>query len=189
MPPTPTTAPQPARLVASLSAGGNGITLTDSTGGTGALAVAATHGSTAAADLGLAGAGATTAGNVLTGADVNPVAADGVFSQPGEAARRPRPPTTPAGITAAAQGIQADQDRVIGIRGAAGATAQALQAKQTQLGDEDLAANTLLSSLQDTDFTTAITKFQSLQTAAAGHAGDDFQDAAPVPDGLPAVTL
>jgi flagellar hook-associated protein 2 len=155
---------QPAKLVASLSADGSGITLTDSTGGAGAVSVSAAGGSTAAGDLGLTGPGATAAGNVLSGADVGQVGADGIFANLAKL-RDALSNNDQGGITAAAQGLQTDQDRVIAVRGSAGATAQALQAKQTQLGDEDLATNTLLSSLQDTDFTKAITQFQSLQTA------------------------
>ena len=51
------------------------------------------------------------------------------------------------------------------MRGEAGAQTQGLQARQTQIENENLATKSLLSDLQDTDLTTAITKFQSLQTA------------------------
>ena len=36
---------------------------------------------------------------------------------------------------------------------------------QNQLADENLATKSLLSNLQDTDFTTAVTRFQTLQTS------------------------
>jgi flagellar hook-associated protein 2 len=52
------------KLVASVSADGKGITLTDSTGGAGSLTVEAQNGSLAAADLGLIG---SVAGNELDG--------------------------------------------------------------------------------------------------------------------------
>ena len=69
------------------------------------------------------------------------------------------------GITIAAEALKADHDRVVLSRGEAGAQTQGLQARQTQIENENLATKSLLSDLQDTDLTTAITKFQSLQTA------------------------
>jgi len=42
---------------------------------------------------------------------------------------------------------------------------QELESRQNRLDDENLAAKSLLSSMEDTDFTDAITRFQTLQTA------------------------
>ena len=42
---------------------------------------------------------------------------------------------------------------------------QELEARKNRLDDENLATQSLLSSLQDADFTTAITQFQTLQTS------------------------
>ena len=70
-----------------------------------------------------------------------------------------------AGITAAAQGIQDDLSRVTEVRGQVGAQVQELQSRQSRLDDENTATQTLLSKLEDIDFTSAISQFQNLQTA------------------------
>jgi flagellar hook-associated protein 3 FlgL len=51
------------------------------------------------------------------------------------------------------------------VRGETGARVQELESRQNRLDDENLATKALLSELQDTDFTDAITRFQTLQTA------------------------
>ena len=42
---------------------------------------------------------------------------------------------------------------------------QELESRQNRLADQNLATQSLLSSLQDTDFTEAISRFQTLQTS------------------------
>ena len=159
----------PARVVASLAAGGNGIVLADSAGGGGTIAVTALNFSEAAKDLGL---DAPAAGNVIAGRDVNPVAAQGVFANLA-ALRDALAGNDQPGITAAAEGLQADQDRVIRVRGETGARVQEFEARQDRLDDQNLATQSLLSELQDTDFTSAIARFEALQTSlqAAMQAG------------------
>ena len=56
-------------------------------------------------------------------------------------------------------------ERVTRIRGEAGARVQELDSRQNRLEDQNLATKSLLSSLEDADFTDAITRFQTLQTA------------------------
>jgi flagellar hook-associated protein 3 FlgL len=51
------------------------------------------------------------------------------------------------------------------MRGATGAQVQEMESRQTSLDGQNLATKALLSSLQDTDFTDAITRFQTLQTS------------------------
>jgi flagellin-like hook-associated protein FlgL len=159
----------PARVVASLAADGNGIVLTDSAGGGGTVAVTALNASSAAKDLGL---DAPAVGNVITGRDVNPVAAQGVFANLA-ALRDALSANDQGGITDVAERLQVDQDRVTRIRGQTGARVQEFEARQERLDDQNLATRTLLSELQDTDFTSAIAKFETLQTSlqAAMQAG------------------
>ena len=147
-------------VTASFATGTNGITLTDSTGGGGTLTVTALNGSTSAKDLGLL---KPAVGNTITGSDVNPVVSTGIFANL-QALRTALNNNDQNAITDAAQGLTADHDRVVLIRGEAGAQTQALQARQTQIGDENLATKTLLSNLQDTDVTTAISQYTLLQT-------------------------
>jgi flagellin-like hook-associated protein FlgL len=152
---------QPAQVVAALAATGNGITLTDSAGGPGTLSVAALNASEAASDLGIAG---TATGTTLTGADVNPVAAQGIFANLA-ALRDSLKNNDQPGITAAAEGLTADADRVTRARGQTGAQVQELESRQSRLDDQNVATKSLLSQLQDTDFPDAITRFQALQTS------------------------
>ncbi|MDB5304645.1 MAG: hypothetical protein JWM97_2194 [Phycisphaerales bacterium] len=149
-------------VTAGFSNSTNGITLTDTAGGAGTLTIAPGNFSTAAADLGLTASPAS--GGTITGADVNPVTASGIFANLGKL-RTALNTNDQAGITAAAQGLQADYDRVVRVRGQAGARVQEMQSRQSQLQDQNLATQTLLSQMTDTDFAATIAKFQTLQTS------------------------
>ena len=149
-------------VTASLATSGNGIVLTDTAGGAGTLAVTPLNFSDAAADLGLLAAPA--AGNVISGADTNPVAAAGVFANLGKL-RDALKANDAAGITAAAEGLSADYTRSTRVRGETGARVQGLESRQGRLEDQDVATRSLLSTLSDTDFTEAISRFQTLQNS------------------------
>lgn len=151
----------PATLTASVSASGNGITLTDTAGGGGSPSIAALNFSTALKDLGL---DVTATGAVLAGRDVNPVAAQGVFANLA-ALRDALLNNDTLGITATAESLHADYDRVVRTRGETGARVQEFEARRDRLEDQNIATQALLSELQDTDFTSAIAKFESLQTS------------------------
>ncbi|HZL34290.1 MAG TPA: flagellar hook-associated protein FlgL [Tepidisphaeraceae bacterium] len=150
-----------ANVAAGFSNVSNGITLTDTSGGSGALSVASINFSTAAADLGLT---TTPVGNTLTGTDVNPVIATGVF---GDIAKLRDALTNndSAGITNAAQGLANDYSQAVTVRAQAGAQVQEMAGRQSRLQDENVATQSLMSQLSDTDFTAAITQFQALQTS------------------------
>jgi flagellar hook-associated protein 3 FlgL len=148
-------------VTASFGQNSNGIVLTDSTGGGGALSVSALNASSAAKDLGLLN---PASGNTITGADVNPVNSTSIFADLASL-RNALQTSDQLGITRAAAGLQQDHDQVVLMRGQAGARVKGLQSRQTQLDDENLATKSLLSNVQDTDLATAITKFQNLQTA------------------------
>lgn len=148
-------------LTASFSASANGIVLTDTAGGTGTLSITGQNGSTAVADLGLS---APAVGNTISGSDVNPVSAGGIFTDLANL-RDALTAGDPAKITLAAQGLRQDSQAVVQTRGAAGAQVQEMQARQDQITTENAATQSLMSQLSDTDFTTAITRFQTLQTS------------------------
>jgi flagellar hook-associated protein 3 len=150
-----------AGVTASFATSGNGIVLTDTAGGAGKLTAAAANFSNALTDLGLT---APQSGGVITGSDVDPVTPQGIFAnlQKLETALESNDQD---GITAAAQGLQTDHDRVVQIHGQVGAQVQEFQSRQDSLDNQNLATQALLSSLQDTDFTEAISKFQTLQTS------------------------
>ena len=102
---------------ASFATNGNGITLTDTAGGTGAMKVEATNYSSAVHDLGL---DAPVSGGVLTGRDVNGVAADGVFAHL-QSLRKAMLSGDQAAMSAASDALQKDWGRVARIRGQMGA--------------------------------------------------------------------
>jgi flagellar hook-associated protein 3 FlgL len=145
---------------ASLSGSGGGITLTDSTGGSGTLSVTPQNFSPAAADLGLDEAPVA---NVIVGRDVGAASPRGLFANLAKLRDALRANDS-AGVTAAAEGLTQDDSRVTRIRGETGARVQEMDAREQRLDDQNVATEALLSSLADTDLTEAITRFQTLQT-------------------------
>jgi flagellar hook-associated protein 3 FlgL len=146
---------------ASFATTGNGIVLSDGTTGSGTLSVAAINASPAAADLGLTN---PASGNTITGSDVNGVQTSGIFSDLQALATALTNGDT-AGITAAAQKLQTDATNVSQANGVAGATSDEYQNISSQLQDQNTATQTFLSNVQDANMTTAISQFQTLQTA------------------------
>jgi len=135
--------------------------LTDTAAGTGTLAVAQANFSEAMKDLGL---DVPASGNVIAGRDTNPVQVPGIFANLAKLIASLRS-NDQAGITQSAEGLQGDYDRSVRIRGETGARIQEMEARQNRLEDQNLASRSLLSSIEDVDFTDAITRFQNLQTA------------------------
>lgn len=150
-----------AGVTASFATTGNGIVLTDTAGGSGTLALQAQNFSNAAIDLGLT---TNPSGGVITGTDVNAVEPGGIFSHIA-ALRDSLLSNDQTAITASASGLKDDYDRVVRMRGEAGARMQEIQSRQDRLDDQNVATKSLLSSLEDVDFTDAISRFQTLQTA------------------------
>lgn len=148
-------------VTASFATVGNGIVLTDSTGGAGTLDLAAANFSIAIEDLGL---NVTATGSTLTGKDVHPVAAQGLFANLGRLGDALLS-SDQAGITIAAEGLQGDLERVVSVRGEVAARVKDFETRQERLDDQNVATRALLSSLEDTDYNEAITRFTSLQTA------------------------
>src|SRR5205823_4593302 len=100
----------------------------------------------------------------IVGSDVDPVNATGIFANIAKL-RDALTANDQAGMTAAAEGLSGDSDRVTRIRGQTGARVQELESRQQRLDDQNLATQSLLSSVEDTDFTSTIARFQTLQTA------------------------
>lgn len=150
-----------AGVLATLATSGNGIVLTDTAGGAGTLAIAGAPFSQAVQDLGL---DRPASGGVIAGRDVNPVESHGVFANVLALQNALRASDQQA-ITRAAERLTADLDRVVRVRGETGARVQELEDRQTRLEDQNVTTKALLSELEDVDFTEAITRFQTLQTA------------------------
>jgi len=117
--------------------------------------------STAAADLGISG---PAAGNVITGADVDPVETKGVFADLAKL-RDALNNNDQAGITAAAESLKADADQVTNVRGTNGAHLQEIQSRQNSIASQQVATKAMISQLQDADYASTITKFTQLQTS------------------------
>ncbi len=102
---------------ATFAASGNGIVLTDTTGGGGALSVKDLNNSNSTIDLGL---DSPAAGATLSGKDVNAIQANGIFANIAKLRDGLQTNNSDA-ITQAAVNIKQDQDRVIQMRGETGA--------------------------------------------------------------------
>lgn len=147
-------------ITATFSNTGNGIVLTDSSGGAGSLSVESVNFASAAADLGLVG---TTTGTTLTGTDVNPVRAEGVFDSLLRLANALQQ-NNQGEITKAAAALQNDLSRVVRVRGDNGARVKEIEARTDSLEDQNVATKSALSEIMDTDYASAIARFQLLQT-------------------------
>ncbi len=148
-------------VTASFAATGNGIVLTDTSTGSNPLTLAAANFSTAAADLGLTGAAV---GNVITGADSNPIRSNGVFSNLNKL-RTALLSSNTAQITEAAEGLKVDSERITVVRGTNGAKLQEIASRQNRLADQKITTTSALSTLEDADYTDTVTRYQTLQTA------------------------
>jgi len=148
-------------VTASFATTGNGVVLTDTAGGPGTLTVTAQNSSRAAADLGF---DQPAAGNVIAGKDTDPVEAQGLFANLAKL-RDALNANDQSAITAAAEGLKGDADRMINVRGRTGAQVQELQRRQDSLAGQKIATQAMISQLQDADYATTITKFTTLQTA------------------------
>jgi flagellar hook-associated protein 3 FlgL len=151
-------------IEAGLAADGNGIRLTDASGGAGTLRVDRANHSFAADDLGLGDAFAADPESVLVGADVNGARANGLITALYDLEQALRNDDSQA-ITIAAEDLDAQLVDFNRARGIVGARAAAMQARLTQTEGAVFATQELLSTVQDLDYTEAVTKFQQAQTA------------------------
>lgn len=148
-------------VTAGFASSGNGITLIDSSGGSGTMTVTPQNYSTAAADLGLAN---PASGNAITGSDTNAVQSQGLFADLSRLEAALNNNDT-SGITSAAQGLQTDAQRVTDTQGQAGAQVQEFQGIQATLSEQNTAVQALIGQVQGTDIASAATLFTTLQTA------------------------
>ncbi|HEX8325838.1 MAG TPA: flagellin hook IN motif-containing protein [Tepidisphaeraceae bacterium] len=150
-----------AGVTASFATDGNGIVLTDTAGGGATMKLVAVNYSDAAADLGL---NDPAVAGVITGRDVNPVVAQGVFANVSALSTALRKGDQ-AAITKAAEALQGDYDRIVRNRGEVGARLQAVESRTDRMDEQNVATKALLSQLEDTDFTEAATRYSLLQTS------------------------
>ncbi len=144
---------------ASLSPQG-GILIQDSGGGM--TTVGLTPFSNAAEDLGMLATPDQDTGAVL-GFDVGGARAEGVLDALMQLERALRGDDD-QGITDAGQRLERIIEDVVRVHGVVGARSAGMQSKLTQMEDAAIATDTLLSGVEDLDFTEAITKLEAAQT-------------------------
>lgn len=149
-------------ITAAFAETGNGIQITDDTGGTGDLAVTGLNLSAAAMDLGI-NQRVTGDETVLTGEDVNPTRTEGILSALIDLENALRRDDT-QGISLAGERIDELSHEVTRTHGIIGARAQAMTAKRIQASDAAVTAEIMLSEVQDVDYAEAITRLQASVT-------------------------
>ncbi|MHC4697739.1 MAG: flagellin [Planctomycetota bacterium] len=149
-------------VTASLADVGNGIRLTDNTGGAGDLSVSPLNQSAAAGDLGLEQlvSGASTE---LLGEDRNPARTDGIFSALIELEAALLVDNTPE-IAAAAERLDPFMQEVIRNHGVIGARSQSMRSKMGQMEDAAAATEVFLSEVRDVDYAEVVTRLQQSMT-------------------------
>ncbi len=150
-----------AGVTASFASATNGLVLTDTAAGAGTLAAGNLNFSSATKELGI---DSPAAGGVITGTDIAPVESTGIFANLIRLRNALRN-NDQNEITRASEHIDTDLNRVIRVRGEVGAKVQAFEARTETLADQNVATKAMLSELEDTDFTDAIVRFQTLQTS------------------------
>lgn len=148
-------------VVADLADVGNGIRITDNTGGAGNLAIVRANMSYAIDALGLS---QSTTGNVITGSDVNGKVPDSVFTALRELYDGLMTDDT-LKISNASARLEGFMRTATRLQGAVGARSRAMTTRQQLTEDAVVATQALLSEIKDLDYTEAITKFQQAQTA------------------------
>lgn len=149
-------------ITADLADIGNGIRLTDSTGGAGSIIVGRANLSFALDDLGLGGRADDPATD-LVGGDTAGVKVQGVISALYDLERALLNDDSQA-ITLAVEAVDAHLVQFNRARGLVGARAAAMQDRLTQTETASFATEAFLSEVRDLDLTEAITRFQQAQT-------------------------
>jgi flagellar hook-associated protein 3 FlgL len=147
---------------ASLTPTGNGIQITDSTGGAGALSVSSLNVSTAPHQLGLIKT-VTAAGAPLVGDDVNPTQTHGILDALIDLERALRNDDTQA-ISRAGNRLDELRAEATRMHGIIGARSQAMTRKLLQMEDAAMTTRIALSEVKDLDFAAAATQLQSALT-------------------------
>jgi len=156
------TAPgNPGTLTAGLTGFGNGIELTDSSGGGGDLTVSRANMSDAGADLGILGSTSTA---VLAGDDVSMVEPDGVFSHL-LGLRNALLANDDSRISFYTGRLQEDLPRLLEKRASLGARQQRLETVGERVSSEIVELKSMLSDRIDLDYTSATVQYSTLQAA------------------------
>ena len=147
---------------ASLAEVGNGIRITDETGGAGDLSVTPLNSSFAATDLGLVGT-VTGEDTELSGDDVNPTRTEGILGALVDLEDALRRDDTNA-IALAAERLDLLTPEVARIHGVIGARSQSMRAKLEQMQVAAQTTEVFLSEVRDLDYAEAVTQMESALT-------------------------
>jgi flagellar hook-associated protein 3 FlgL len=151
----------PGTLSAGLAAVGNGIALTDSTGGAGDLTVTRANYSEAAGDLGILG---TTSGVTLTGSDVNRATPDGAFTDL-IGLKEALLDNDNQAISYYTGKLETDLGRLLERRASLGAKQQRMETVNDRISSEIIELRSLLSERIDLDYAESIVRFSTLQAS------------------------
>ena len=150
----------PAEFTAELATTGNGIVLTDNSGGmTGTFTVTPANGSRAAKALGLL---APVSGDVISGEDRSMVAVESLFTHL-KALEKALLQNDNWSIEQAAIDLQDDLDRLIDVRGAAGARGERLLLAKDRESELSIMEASLLGEARDLDLTDAALQLTNLE--------------------------
>ncbi|MED5322290.1 MAG: hypothetical protein VYA02_03380 [Planctomycetota bacterium] len=150
----------PAEFTAELATTGNGIVLTDNSGGmTGTFTVTPANGSRAAKALGLL---APVSGNVISGEDRSMVAVESLFTHL-KALEKALLQNDNWSIEQAAIDLQDDLDRLIDVRGAAGARGERLLLAKDRESELSIMEASLLGEARDLDLPDAALQLTNLE--------------------------
>lgn len=150
-----------AGVTADFQASANGFSLTDTASGPGTISATSINNSIATEELGLDVAPVS---NVINGRDVAPVESQGIFANLNALREAMRSNDQPA-MTRAAEKLDLDLQRVISHHGKVGAMVKEFESRTQHMEDQNIATQAVLSGLEDTDFTEAISRFEMLQTS------------------------
>lgn len=150
----------PGEFTAELASSGNGIVLTDNSGGmTGTFTVTPENGSRAAEALGLM---APVSGNVISGEDRSKVAVESLFTHL-KALEEALISNDQWSIERAAIDLQDDLDRLINVRGMAGARGERLVLAKDREIELSIVEASLLGEARDLDLTDAALQLTNLE--------------------------
>ncbi len=152
------------KVTASLNTTGNGISLSDASTGSGKLAVTPLNASSAAGQLGIAQTATSSMPGQIPGTDNNPLQPEGLFSSLAQL-RDAHLNNDTSGITAAAGNLTNAAAQITEAQGIVGAREQDVSSRQSDATNQQTQLKQALSLLNDTDFATAATQLQQLQTA------------------------
>ncbi len=126
-----------------------------------ARAITSAGESNAALDLGIQG---NAVAGTITGVDVNPVTAEGVFGHLRSLAAALDVNDTTA-ATRAITDLETDEANAIDARGEVGSRLREVESRQAVLADQELATRELLGRLEEVDFAEAVVEYQTLQAS------------------------